>query len=38
MTLIVLLCALVALSIAAPFLGEDSRRGETIHRRGSFLL
>ena len=37
MTLIILLSALLALSIASPFLGEDTRRQETIRRRGSFL-
>jgi hypothetical protein len=34
----ILLFALVLLSIAAPFLGEDTRRTETVRRRGSFLL
>lgn len=38
MTPIIFLIAFVALSLASPFLGEDTRRPETTHRRGSFLL
>jgi hypothetical protein len=34
---VIFLTALIVLSIVSPFLGEDTRRGETIRRRGSFL-
>lgn len=37
MTALIMLTALVALSILAPFLGEDTRSNETWCRRGSFL-
>jgi hypothetical protein len=35
---LIALLALVVLSIASPFLGEDTRRSEITRRRGSFLL
>lgn len=38
MTALILLAGLIVLSIVSPFLGEDTRRNETIRRRGSFLL
>lgn len=37
MTAFLMLTALIALSVLAPFLGEDTRSNETWRRRGSFL-
>jgi hypothetical protein len=38
MMVLILLAALVLLSVVSPLLGEDTRRNETVRRRGSFLL
>jgi hypothetical protein len=38
MTPFIFMIAFVVLSVLSPFLGEDTRRGETVRRRGSFLL
>jgi hypothetical protein len=38
MTPLIFLISFIVLSVLSPFLGEDTRRGETVRRRGSFLL
>jgi hypothetical protein len=37
MTPLIMLSALILLSVLSPFLGEDTRTGETRRRRGSFI-
>ncbi len=37
MTLIIVLAVLITISVLSPFFGVDTRRRETMRRRGAFL-